>query len=101
MSEASTPEPDSFAELREEVDNVSEDDLYSFLGFIGNRPCEACGAEKWFIVEDTKVTTWSAYDENGHVPVMNVCCGNCGNLRSFAWARVKHFVTYEKHKYAQ
>ncbi|WP_439895396.1 hypothetical protein ACTACV_12655 [Pseudomonas syringae] len=83
-------------ELEKEIDALTDEIALAFLDKIQNRPCEACGTGDWFVIPDMKVAVWGEPLSPGVVnPVFVVSCMSCGNLRSFAWARVRYFMEKE------
>jgi hypothetical protein len=82
--------------LAKEIESLTDEAVHAFLTHINNRPCEACGVDDWFTIPDLKVSGWEEPMTRGVLnPVLVITCANCGNLRSFAWARITHFVAWE------
>jgi len=82
--------------LAKEIESLTDEGVNAFLRFIKNRPCEACGVDNWFTIPDLKVSGWEEPLSRGVLnPVFVISCTNCGNLRSFAWARITHFLEWE------
>lgn len=75
---------------------TSEEVLADFLGFIGNRACEACGINKWFPLGRDLVLWPIAHEENSSVPLKVFMCGNCGNTRTFPWSRISFYLKSER-----
>lgn len=83
-------------DLSNEIASLTNEVVLAFLEKINNRPCEACGIDDWFIIPDMKVAGWEEPLSRGVLnPVFVISCSNCGNLRSFAWARITHFMERE------
>ncbi|MGV8917800.1 MAG: hypothetical protein ACOH2R_08380 [Pseudomonas sp.] len=83
-------------ELEQEIKSFTDDAALAFLKKIQNRPCEACGVDDWFLIPDLKVAGWEEPLSRGVLnPVFVISCKNCGNLRSFAWARILWFMKSE------
>lgn len=89
-------------ELEQEIELLTDEVALAFLKKIQNRPCEACGSDGWFLIPDMKVAGWEEPLAPGVLnPVFVVSCKNCGNLRSFAWARVLYFMQSELPKHGE
>lgn len=83
-------------ELEKQIASLTDDVALAFLKKIQNRPCEACGVGDWFMIPDMKVAGWEEPLSRGVLnPVFVISCKNCGNLRSFAWARILYFMNHE------
>ncbi|KJH75598.1 hypothetical protein UB23_17920 [Pseudomonas sp. ES3-33] len=89
-------------ELKREIESLTDEAATAFLQKIQNRPCEACGVDNWFMIPDMKVAGWEEPLSRGVLnPVFVISCMNCGNLRSFAWARILYFLKFEYSKNAE
>ena len=85
-------------EIAMEAKNTPGEVIEAFLAHIGNRKCEACGVNEWTFNQGTLLQFVNVGDIDKGMAVLCLLCNNCGNTRTFAWGRIRHFISHEHTK---